>query len=167
LLQAARYAKALACSDVHIMSGVTTQDEAALIFGSNLEYAVKYFEDQGLRPLIEVISSQAMPGYYMSDFSKAQQVLETFPSVGLILDLYHAQTLTGDAADVLARFYDRTVHVQIADCPGRHEPGTGSIDFAALFAALEQRGYPGWIGCEYRPSGSTVASLDWLKRLGR
>ena len=166
LLQAVSYARALACSDVHIMSGVPTQhDEAALTFGSNLEYAVKYFEDQGLRPLIEVISSQAMPGYYMSDFSKAQQVLETFPSVGLILDLYHAQLLTGDADDVLARFYDRTVHVQIADCPGRHEPGTGNIDFAALFAALEQRCYSGWIGCEYRPSGSTVASLAWIKQL--
>ncbi|MFJ2318910.1 hydroxypyruvate isomerase family protein [Pseudomonas sp. NPDC087817] len=165
LRQAARYAKTLACSDVHIMSGVTTQNDAERIYAGNLEYAVKYLEDQGLRPLIEVISAEAMPGYYMSDFSKAQQILETFPSVGLILDLYHAQLLTGDAAAVLARFYDRTVHVQIADCPGRHEPGTGNIDFAALFAALEQRGYAGWIGCEYRPSGSTVASLDWIKQL--
>nr|WP_315445445.1 TIM barrel protein [uncultured Pseudomonas sp.] len=165
LRQAARYAKTLACSDVHIMSGVTTQNDAERIYAGNLEYAVKYLEDQGLRPLIEVISAEAMPGYYMSDFSKAQQILEIFPSVGLILDLYHAQLLTGDAAAVLARFYDRTVHVQIADCPGRHEPGTGNIDFAALFAALEQRGYAGWIGCEYRPSGSTVASLDWIKQL--
>lgn len=165
LRQAVSYAKALACSDVHIMSGVTTQNDAERIYAGNLEYAVKYFEDQGLRPLIEVISAEAMPGYYMSDFSKAQQILETFPSVGLILDLYHAQLLTGDAADVLARFYARTVHVQIADCPGRHEPGTGNIDFAALFAALEQRGYAGWIGCEYRPSGSTVASLEWFKQL--
>ncbi len=165
LLQAARYAKTLACADVHIMSGVTTQNDAERTYAGNLEYAVKYLEDQGLRPLIEVISAEAMPGYYMSDFSKAQQVLETFPSVGLILDLYHAQLLTGDAADVLARFYDRTVHVQIADCPGRHEPGTGSIDFAALFEALEQRGYAGWIGCEYRPSGTTVESLDWFKQL--
>ncbi|WP_214511284.1 hydroxypyruvate isomerase family protein [Pseudomonas brassicacearum] len=164
LLQAARYAKALACSDVHIMSGVTTQEDAALIYGRNLEYAVKFLEDQGLRPLIEVICVQEMPDYYMSDFSKAQQVLETFPSVGLILDLYHAQRLTGDAADVLARFYDRTVHVQIADCPGRHEPGTGNMDFAALFADLELRGYQGWIGCEYRPTGSTVAGLDWIKQ---
>ncbi len=166
LREAVRYAKALACSDVHIMSGVTTQlDEGALAYASNLEYAVKYFEDQGLRALIEVISPQAMPGYYMSDFSKAQQVLETFASVGLILDLYHAQLLTADAAEVLARFYDRTVHVQIADNPGRHEPGTGTLDFRGLFAALEQRGYPGWIGCEYRPSGSTVASLGWIKQL--
>ncbi len=84
---------------------------------------------------------------------------------GVILDLYHAQLLTGDAAEVLARFYDRTVHVQIADNPGRHEPGTGTLDFRGLFAALEQRGYPGWIGCEYRPSGSTVASLGWIKQL--
>jgi hydroxypyruvate isomerase len=166
LVQAARYAKVLACSDVHIMSGITTQDEAAISFASNLEYAVKYFEDQGLRPLIEVISSKEMPGYYMSDFSKAQRVLETFPGIGLILDIYHAQLLTGDAADVLARFYERTIHVQIADCPGRHEPGTGSIDFAVLFAALERRGYPGWIGCEYRPSGTTVASLDWIRQPG-
>lgn len=165
LLQATSYAKALACLDVHIMSGVTMQYEAPLIFGGNLEYAVKYFEDQGLRPLIEVISPQAMPGYYMSDFSKAQQVLDTFPSIGLILDLYHAQLLTGDAANVLAQFYDRTVHVQIADCPGRHEPGTGSMDFASVFEALELRGYTGWIGCEYRPSGSTVSSLGWIKQL--
>jgi hydroxypyruvate isomerase len=117
-----------------------------------------------LRPLIEVICVQEMPGYYMSDFSKAQQVLETFPSVGLILDLYHAQLLTGDAADVLARFYERTVHVQIADCPGRHQPGTGNMDVCALFTALEQCGYQGWIGCEYRPTGLTVESLDWIKR---
>ena len=165
LRQAVTYATALGCSDVHIMSGVTTQDAAALTFGNNLEYAVKYFEDQGLRPLIEVISSQAVPGYYMSDFSKAQQILEKFSSVGLILDLYHAQLLTEDPLGVLARFYDRTVHVQIADCPGRHEPGTGNIDFAALFAALEQRGYPGWVGCEYHPSGSTVTSLAWIKQL--
>lgn len=163
LLQAANYAKALGCSDVHIMSGITTRDDAALIYESNLEYTVKYFEDQGLRPLIEVICAQEMPGYYMSDFSKAQHVLETFPSVGLILDLYHAQRLTGDAADVLARFYERTVHVQIADCPGRHQPGTGSMDFCALFTILEQRGYQGWIGCEYRPTGVTVESLDWIK----
>ena len=166
LREAARYAKALNCSDVHIMSGVTTpQDESAPAYVSNLEYAVKYLEDQGLRALIEVICPQAMPGYYMSDFSKAQQVLETFTSVGLILDLYHAQLLTGDAAGVLAQCYDRTVHVQIADNPGRHEPGTGTMDFAALFAALEQRGYRGWIGCEYRPSGTTVESLEWLKPL--
>ncbi|MFL6606886.1 MAG: hydroxypyruvate isomerase family protein [Pseudomonas sp.] len=164
LLQAARYAKALACSDVHIMSGVTTQEDAARVYWGNLEYAVKFLEDQGLRPLVEVICGQEMPGYYMSDFSKAQQVLERFPSVGLILDLYHAQRLTGNAADILARFYDRTVHVQIADCPGRHEPGTGSMDFAGLFAELEQRGYKGWIGCEYRPTGSTVAGLDWIKQ---
>jgi hydroxypyruvate isomerase len=163
LLQTARYAKALTCSDVHIMSGVTTQEDAALVYWGNLEYAVKFLEDQGLRPLVEVICAQEMPGYYMSDFSKAQQVLERFPSVGLILDLYHAQRLTGDAVDILARFYDRTVHVQIADCPGRHEPGTGSMDFAGLFAELEQRGYKGWIGCEYRPTGSTVAGLDWIK----
>lgn len=113
--------------------------------------------------MIEVICAQEMPGYYMSDFSKAQHVLETFPSVGLILDLYHAQRLTGDAADVLARFYERTAHVQIADCPGRHQPGTGSMDFCALFTTLEQRGYQGWIGCEYRPTGVTVESLDWIK----
>lgn len=163
LALAARYAKVLDCSNVHIMSGITAQVEATPSFVSNLEYAVKYFEDQGLRPLIEVISPKEIPGYYMSDFNKAQRVLETFPSIGLILDLYHAQLLTGDAAGVLARFYDRTVHVQIADCPGRHEPGTGIINFAELFATLEHRGYAGWIGCEYRPSSTTVASLGWLK----
>lgn len=163
LALAARYAKVLRCSNVHIMSGITTQVSAASSFMSNLEYAVKYFEDQGIRPLIEVISPKEIPGYYLSDFSQAQRVLETFPSIGLILDLYHAQLLTGDAATILDLFYERTVHVQIADCPGRHEPGTGLMNFTELFAALEQRGYTGWIGCEYRPSSTTAASLDWLK----
>lgn len=163
LALAARYAKVLGCPKVHIMSGITAQVSAERSFMSNLEYAVKYFEDQGLQPLIEVISPKEIPGYYMSDFSKAQRVLETFPSIGLILDLYHAQLLSGDAANVLSRFYERTVHVQIADCPGRHEPGTGAVNFAELFATLEHRGYTGWIGCEYRPSSTTVASLGWLK----
>jgi hydroxypyruvate isomerase len=163
LALAARYAKVLGCPKVHIMSGITAQVSAERSFMSNLEYAVKYFEDQGLQPLIEVISPKEIPGYYMSDFSKAQRVLETFPSIGLILDIYHAQLLSGDAANVLSRFYERTVHVQIADCPGRHEPGTGAVNFAELFATLEHRGYTGWIGCEYRPSSTTVASLGWLK----
>lgn len=163
LALAARYAMVLGCSKVHVMSGITEQVSAAPRFMSNLEYAVGYFQDQGLQPLIEVISPREIPGYYLSDFGKALQVLEAFPSVGLILDLYHAQLLTGDAATVLDQFYERTVHVQVADCPGRHEPGTGMVDFAPLFAALEHRGYAGWIGCEYRPSSTTAASLGWLK----
>lgn len=164
LSQAVSYARALACADVHLMSGVTHEDGADKVYASNLDYAVKYFEDQGLRPLIEVICTQAMPGYYMSDFGKAQQVLEAHPGMGLILDLYHAQLLTGNAADVLAQFFERTVHVQVADCPGRHQPGTGQMDVAGLLAALEQRGYAGWVGCEYRPTGATVDSLGWLDR---
>ncbi|WP_063913270.1 hydroxypyruvate isomerase family protein [Pseudomonas sp. p21] len=164
LRQAVSYARALACADVHLMSGVTHEDGADKVYASNLDYAVKYFEDQGLRPLIEVICTQAMPGYYMSDFGKAQQVLEAHPGMGLILDLYHAQLLTGNAADVLAQFFERTVHVQVADCPGRHQPGTGQMDVAGLLAALEQRGYAGWVGCEYRPTGATVDSLGWLDR---
>ena len=164
LRQAVSYARALACADVHLMSGVTHEDGADKVYASNLDYAVKYFEDQGLRPLIEVICTQAIPGYYMSDFGKAQQVLEAHPGMGLILDLYHAQLLTGNAADVLAQFFERTVHVQVADCPGRHQPGTGQMDVAGLLAALEQRGYAGWVGCEYRPTGATVDSLGWLDR---
>lgn len=164
LRQAVSYARALACADVHLMSGVTHEHGADKVYASNLDYAVKYFEDQGLRPLIEVICTQAMPGYYMSDFGKAQRVLEAHPGMGLILDLYHAQLLTGNAADVLAQFFDRTVHVQVADCPGRHQPGTGQMDVAGLLAALEQRGYAGWVGCEYRPTGATVDSLGWLDR---
>ena len=164
LRQAVSYARALACADVHLMSGVTHEDGADKVYASNLDYAVKYFEDQGLRPLIEVICTQAMPGYYMSDFGKAQRVLEAHPGMGLILDLYHAQLLTGNAADVLAQFFERTVHVQVADCPGRHQPGTGQMDVAGLLAALEQRGYAGWVGCEYRPTGATVDSLGWLDR---
>ncbi|MGN8251496.1 hydroxypyruvate isomerase family protein [Pseudomonas sp. SMV7] len=164
LRQAVRYARTLACTDVHLMSGVTHDEGAGRVYASNLDYAVKYFEDQGLRPLIEVICNQEMPGYYLSDFSKAQQVLEAHASVGLVLDLYHAQVLSGNAADVLAQFFERTVHVQVADCPGRHQPGTGQMDIAGLFAALEQRGYTGWIGCEYRPAGTTADSLGWLER---
>ncbi|WP_236222733.1 hydroxypyruvate isomerase family protein [Pseudomonas asiatica] len=164
LRQAVSYARALACADVHLMSGVTHEDGADKVYASNLDYAVKYFEDQGLRPLIEVICTQAMPGYYMSDFGKAQRVLEAHPGMGLILDLCHAQLLTGNAADVLAQFFERTVHVQVADCPGRHQPGTGQMDVAGLLAALEQRGYAGWVGCEYRPTGATVDSLGWLDR---
>ncbi|QXI47000.1 TIM barrel protein [Pseudomonas anuradhapurensis] len=162
LRQAVSYARTLACADVHLMSGITHDEGAGKVYASNLDYAVKYFEDQGLRPLIEVICAQEMPGYYMADFSKAQQVLEAHASVGLIFDLYHAQVLTGNAADMLEQFFARTVHVQVADCPGRHQPGTGQMDIAGLFTMLDQRGYAGWVGCEYRPAGATADSLGWL-----
>ena len=161
---AVQYAKALGCANVHLMSGVSGDGQANTVFRENLDYGVKYLLDHGLVPLLEVICTEAAPGYFFSDFHKAQDALERFPDLRLILDLYHAQILTQDAIGMLRAYHHRTEHVQIADWPGRHEPGTGSMDFLSLFNMLQQLDYSGWVGCEYHPSGVTTDTLGWMSR---
>ncbi|MFG0752873.1 hydroxypyruvate isomerase family protein [Pseudomonas sp. TYF_14] len=164
LEKAVQYATALGCTNVHLMSGVTGDGQASAVFRENLDYGVNYLLDRGLVPLVEVISVQAAPGYFFSDFHKAQDVLDRLPGLRLILDLYHAQILTQDAIGILRAYHHRIEHVQIADWPGRNEPGSGSMDFLSLFNMLQQLGYSGWVGCEYHPSTVTTDTLGWMSQ---
>ncbi|MGY2258802.1 hydroxypyruvate isomerase family protein [Pseudomonas sp. SDO55104_S430] len=166
LRQAVRYARALGCSKLHLMSGASVSELGAIadygLYRRNLRYAVEFLSGEGIEPLIEVISSSQVPGYLMSRFELAQPLLETHPQLGLILDTYHTERLGENCLRKLSQWWPRVSHIQVADFPGRHEPGTGSIDFRKLLAILEDNDYRGWVGCEYRPLHSTQEGLDGL-----
>lgn len=168
LESAVQYAKALGATMIHPMAGVgvsLSDPEFMKVYLRNLGLALDVARSNGLDVLIEVISAVTVPGYGMCTYDLAAQVCEKLPEVRLLLDAYHAQTLTGDPASLARSWAGRIGHVQIADAPGRNEPGTGNIDFGAFFSALKASGYDGWVGCEYKPLGRTHDGLQWLDSL--
>lgn len=169
LATAVEYAMHLECKNVHLMAGAQVpggmRTDSQTYLG-NLRYAVDYLADKGISSLIEVISQAEMPGYFMSDFNLAEVALDAIPQLGLILDLYHAQLVSNDGLATLKHWIHRVHHVQVADWPGRHEPGTGHMRFGEIFKFLDGIRYDRWIGCEYRPLIATNEGLAWLHRWG-
>src|SRR5574343_1817789 len=165
------YAVLLDCRRVHCMAGLRPPgaDEAELevVFVNNLRHAADQFATIGVTVMIEPINSRIdMPGYWLDDVHKGFRLLEAVDrsNVKLQLDLYHAQIIQGDLARTLESHLSRIGHIQVADNPGRHEPGTGEIHYPFLFALLDRLGYSGWVGCEYRPQTTTEAGLGWLPK---
>jgi hydroxypyruvate isomerase len=164
------YAVVLDCGRVHCMAGLRppAADEAELeaTYVANLRFAADRFATIGAMVTIEPINSRIdMPGYWLDDVDKGIKLMDAVDrdNVKLQLDLYHARVMNCDLAGTIAAMTGRIGHVQVADFPGRHEPGSGDIDFPPLFASLDRAGYAGWIGCEYRPRGDTEAGLGWLR----
>ena len=167
---AAQYAKALACRRLHCLAGPCPAGEDGAVtrarYVANLRHAADRLVDEGVQLLIEPINSRIdMPGYWLDHPAKAFELLAEIgrPNVAVQLDCYHAWIISGEVLGWFDRHLDRIGHVQIADFPGRHEPGSGEIDFPAVFAHLDALGYPGWVGCEYRPLGPTEAGLGWMQ----
>ncbi len=106
-----------------------------------------------------------MPNFFLNRTAQALDIINETGSDNLFVqyDVYHAQIMEGDLSTTLDREIGRIAHIQIADPPGRHEPGTGEINYPFLFGRLDTLGYPGWVGCEYKPAGRTEAGLGWLK----
>ena len=132
---------------------------------ANLRHAASRLQAAGLRLLVEPINTYDIPGFYPS---RTQQALDLLDEVGadnafVQYDIYHAQRTEGELAATLQRHLARIGHVQLADNPGRNEPGTGEINYAFLFRHLDRIGYSGWVGCEYKPASTTEAGLGWLK----
>jgi hydroxypyruvate isomerase len=134
---------------------------------ANVAYAAAQCKAAGLRLLIEPINFYDMPGFYLNRTQQAIDVLDVAGADNAFVqyDIYHAQRMEGELAATMARFLPRIGHMQLADNPGRHEPGTGEINYAYLFAQLDRMGYTGWIGCEYRPATTTTAGLGWIQAL--
>jgi hydroxypyruvate isomerase len=134
---------------------------------ANLRYAAAELKAAGLKLLLEPINDIDMPGFYLTRSRDALAILDEVAADNAFLqyDIYHAQRMEGDLAATIERNLDRIAHMQLADNPGRHEPGTGEINFAFLFEHLDRIGYSGWIGCEYNPVGMTEAGLGWRERL--
>ncbi len=157
-----RYAGVLKPRHIHIVAGEAEGSEARAVFVENLAWAAARAPKQSLT--IEPINRIDMPGYFLSDFDLAAEVLDEVgaPNLGLQFDTWHARVLTGDVLAAWARHAQKVRHVQISGHPGRTEPAGGDIDWPVFFAAVAEAGYDGWIAAEYRPATTTKAGLGWL-----
>ncbi len=163
------YAGALGCGQVNCLAG--RADQAAGVppevlsetFAGNLSYAADKLKAAGIRLLIEPINTRDIPSFYLNRTRQAANLLEAVGSDNLFIqyDIYHMQIMEGDLAPTIKMHLDRIGHIQLADTPGRHEPGTGEINYPFLFGYLDEIGYDGWIGCEYKPKAGTSQGLGW------
>jgi len=169
--QAALYAAELGCSQINVLAGIVGKaHDPALVektFVDNLKYAADLMEGRGVRLLIEPINQIDIPGFYLSGLPQAGRVLAGVGSANLFIqfDFYHVQIMHGDLMRNFQRIQPQIAHVQIADNPGRNEPGTGEIAYAHVLKGLDQAGYAGWVGCEYKPSTGFGAARDWMSRM--
>ena len=131
----------------------------------NLRYAAARLGEAGITLVLEPINRRDIPDFFVSTTAHAERLLDAVASDNLFIqyDFYHMQVMQGDLVPTYERLRHRIGHVQIADTPGRHEPGTGEINYGYVLAALERLGYGGWIGCEYQPLADTSAGLAWLE----
>jgi hydroxypyruvate isomerase len=166
------YALATGCKRLHVLSGLwpAGRDKAdgAAVLAANLRRAADLVEMHGITLLIEPINPRDIPGYFLNTPAAAERVLERVArdNVRLQLDLYHCQIVAGDLATHIRRLLPRIGHIQIAGVPERHEPDRGEVNYAYLLDLLDQLGYDGWVGCEYRPANGTLAGLGWARRWG-
>lgn len=165
---ALEYAQALRCSRVHVMAGIldpgVDRERARDTYLANLRAALDTARGSGVTLLIEPINGYDMPGYFLRTLAQAQDVVDELGDDGLAiqLDWYHAVRTEQDVVAATRRHLPSTAHLQLAGVPGRHEPDVGTVDYPTLFALVDELGYTGWIGCEYRPLNSTVDGLGWL-----
>jgi hydroxypyruvate isomerase len=170
LERAIDYARAARCPSLHLMAGVVPAgaDPAALheTYVSNLKFSARRLAGEGMRALIEPLSDRTVANCFLRSSAQAARVLDEVRAANVLLqyDLFHMQLMEGNLALTIERLLPRIGHLQIADVPGRHEPGTGEINFEFLFAHIDRLGYAGWIGCEYNPLGDTREGLKWAKR---
>jgi len=167
--QALEYAAALACPQVNVIAGLVPAgtDTPALetVLVDNLKYAATRCADAGVKLLVEPINLRDIPGFFLSTTDHAERILDKVSSSNLFIqyDFYHMQIMQGDLIPTFSRLRDKIAHVQIADNPGRNEPGTGEIGYAFIFSELDRLGYDGWVGCEYKPKAGTSEGLGWMQ----
>ena len=159
------YALALGCKQVHCLAGIASGAQAHDTYLANLRVAAEAFGKHGIDVLIEPINTRDIPGYFLTGTQQALAVISSVGAANLRLqyDCYHMQIMEGDLTPTIERLLPSIGHIQIADTPGRHEPGTGEINYAFVFEHLDKIGYRGWVGCEYRPLAATQDGLGWFK----
>ncbi|NMG73632.1 2-oxo-tetronate isomerase [Aromatoleum diolicum] len=168
---ALEYAKAQGTPCLHAMAGLLPAgaDRAThrAVYVENLRYAARALAPHGITLLIEPINLRDMPGYFLSTQAEAHAIREEVgePNLKVQMDFYHVQIMEGDIAMTLKKHFDHVGHIQIASVPARNEPDDGEVNYRYLFRLLDELGYAGWVGCEYRPRGRTEDGLGWLKTL--
>jgi hydroxypyruvate isomerase len=164
---AIEYAQALGCKQLNVLAGIApagiAPEAIRETFVSNLKFAAQALAAANIRLLIEPINTYDIPGFYVNRTRQALELIEASGSENVFVqyDIYHMQRMEGELAATIERHLPKIAHLQLADNPGRHEPGTGEIHYPFLFAHLEKIGYDGWIGCEYKPAASTAGGLGW------
>ena len=171
--RAIAYAQVLGVKQLNCLAGKVpagVADEALRsTFVDNLRYAAAALKGAGLKLLIEPINTFDIPGFYLNRTVQAASILVEVGADNAFIqyDLYHAQRMEGELAATVQKYLPRIGHIQLADNPGRNEPGTGEINYAFLFRHLDRIGYDGWIGCEYKPATTTEAGLGWRQKLSQ
>jgi hydroxypyruvate isomerase len=166
---AIRYARILGVKQVNCLSGLIPAIGADTILENtaveNLRYAAAELGAEGIRLLLEPINYFDMPGFYLNTARHAEELMDKAgsPNIFIQFDIYHQQRMCGEIIATYLRLKDRIAHIQIADTPGRHEPGSGEINYPNVFGALKSAGYDGWIGCEFRPKTTTLEGLGWMR----
>jgi hydroxypyruvate isomerase len=169
LERAIAYAAAVGCARLHCLAGVVPAgaERAQLhaTYVANLRYAANRLAREDMRLLIEPLSPGTAANYFLNGSAQAVRVLDEVAAENAFLqyDVFHMQLLEGNLALTIARLLPRIGHMQIADAPGRHEPGSGEVNFDFLLAHVDALGYAGWIGCEYNPQGDTIEGLKWAQ----
>ncbi len=166
--KAIEYAKALQCPRVNCLMGLYPEEESPervrQTAVNNLSFAANALEKAKIKFLCEPINNLDIPGFYITNTRDALQLFTEVDHSNLWLqyDIYHMQIMEGDLIRTISSNINRIAHMQLADNPGRHEPGTGEINYPNVFKAIDETGYDGWIGCEYKPAGTTEEGLDWI-----
>jgi hydroxypyruvate isomerase len=161
------YATRVGCPRLNCIAGLAPVDREHFdVLVANVRHAARRLDEVGIELVIEPLNTRSVPGCFLTRSSQAIDVLNAAGEANARLqyDLFHMQIMEGDLANTLQRLLGRIGHVQIADVPDRHEPGTGELNFDFLLAHLDRLGYAGWVGCEYNPRGDTLEGLTWAKR---
>ena len=167
--KAIAYATALECKQINVLAGIVPENaDLELVektFVDNLRFAAKQLKAHGIKLLVEAINTRDIPGFYVTSTQQTIDLINATGSDNIFVqyDIYHMQIMEGDLAPTIKQNLAQISHVQLADNPGRHEPGTGEINYPFLFNYLDDIGYDGWIGCEYKPATSTIEGLGWIK----
>lgn len=168
--RALEYAGALDCALVHVMAGIqptdTSYETAAAVYAANLFWAAEAAAGLGVKLVLESINQRDVPGFFLRTQEQGASVIEAMgrDRVGLQFDIYHCQVAQGDITRRMEKLMPVIAHMQLADAPGRNEPGTGEIAWDYVFRRIDELNYRGWIGCEYRPLGETALGLNWRNR---
>src|SRR6202142_4751222 len=167
--RAIEYARALDCPQLNCLVGITPPgiDAARVhdVLVRNLQFAAAALKQAGIILLVEACNTRAIPGFHLNRSQQAMDLIDAVGSDNLYFqyDIYHMQIMEGNLAPTIERRLARIRHMQLADNPGRHEPGTGEINYPFLFDFVDRLGYTGWVGCENKPAGTTTQGLGWLK----
>ncbi len=164
---AIEYADALDCKLVNCLAGLAPEgvadEKLREAFVSNLKFAAPKLAGAGITLIVEAINTRDIPGFWLNYSAQSRSILEEVgaPNMGFQYDIYHMQIMEGDLAPTIEKNLDIIRHFQVADNPGRHEPGSGEINYGFLLPLIDMLGYEGWVGCEYNPAGRTEDGLGW------